>query len=131
MWKYFLPYVGRFLDDIFGFWKGTQASFDTFVEELNEWSNNNGWGMRFVHGAFGKRVAFLDLEIYQNQFQQWHTTLYFKTTDVHAYLLPTSNHPTYIIRSIPLGVAIRIARACSEWVEFQRVRHNLFPQAEV
>jgi len=121
-WKGFLPYFGRFIDDILGFWRGSRASFDTFVEELNQWSLANGWGMEFEPGGFGCKVPFLDLEIYQNVAMVWHTSLYFKTTDVHAYLSPSSNHPSSMINNIPLGVALRIARACSEKEEFMRIR---------
>ena len=122
MWKSFLPYFGRFIDDIFGFWRGSRASFDTFVDELNIWSRDNGWVIQFEVGVFGDRVPFLDLEVYRNDGGEWHTTLYFKSTDVHAYLSPSSNHPSHIVENIPLGVALRILRACSEWHEFARIR---------
>ena len=73
-------------------------------------------------GAFGDRVPFLDVEVYRNSSGVWHTCLYFKSSDVHAYLCPDSNHPSSIIDSIPFGVALRVARACSEFHEFCRVR---------
>ena len=42
------------------------------------------------------------------------TGMYSKSSDTHAYLLPTSCHPTHICKNIPGGVMKRVRRNCSE-----------------
>ena len=80
--------------------------------------------MQFAIGQFGGCVPFLDMEIYRNAAGLWHTRLFYKTTDVHAYLSPESAHQQHVMENIPKGVALRIRRACSEkksFFQFQSV----------
>ena len=60
------------------------------LHPYNVWCANTDWHVQFELAQFGCRVSFLDLEVYRNKFGEWHTELYFKTTDVHAYLSPFS-----------------------------------------
>ena len=85
---------------------------------VNVGSKINGWNVQLEVCQFGGRVAFLDLEVYKND-TDWHTTLFFKSSDVHAYLSPSSEHPARTFAAIPRGVACRVRRACSELVEFR------------
>ena len=39
--------------------------------------------------------------------------MYSKSSDTHAYLMPTSCHPTHVCRDIPKGVIKRVKRNCS------------------
>ena len=66
-------------------------------------------------------MSFLDLEIYKNKNLEFHTRLFFKATDVHAYLAPHSCQPRDITENTPYGVAFRARRACSEMSEFVKV----------
>ena len=117
-WLPCLPHFKRYLDDCFGFWNGTEASFDAFLTCLNTWSADNGWQVQFEVTKFGSPVPFLDVEVYQNV--AWHTRLYFKPTDVHSYLLPFSFHEAHVTGNIPRCVALRIRGICSEKREFRR-----------
>jgi len=133
-WKAHLPFFKRFLDDIFGFWKGSWLLFQRFVAQINRWSHDKGWKIEFEleQCQFGGVVSFLDLDIYKNSAGQWHTKLFCKTSDVHAYLLPTSQHPPHICKHIPFAVAHRVRRACSEDSAFHEMRdlfiNVLFPK---
>ena len=95
-----------------------------FVTCFNTWYAANGWQLQLDTTSiiFGNRVPFLDVEVYKNHRNEWHTTLYFKDTDVHAYLSPSTHHPPHIVTNIPIGVAIRLRRICSEWFEWCKVR---------
>ena len=42
------------------------------------------------------------------------STFYSKPTDSHLYLSPSSCHPKHVFKAIPLGVATRLKRNCSE-----------------
>ena len=112
-----IPYFRRFLDDMFGFWNGSKESFQTFVSTLNAWSRSSGYMVQFKISAFGEPCAFLDVEVFKRD-DLWHTRLYAKPTDVHAYLSPNSWHPEHVFRNIPFGVAIRIRRICSLDLDF-------------
>ena len=116
-WIGYLSLFRRFLDDVFGFWFGSKATFDEFVTSLNSFSTIAGWGIQFDLTGWGKTVNYLDVEVFLYG-NQWHTRLYYKPTDVHAYLDPTSNHPQYVHKNIPLGVAFRIRRLCSIDADF-------------
>ena len=78
--------------------------------------------MQFEIVQFAGHVSFLDLEVYRNLAGEWHTRLFFKTTDVHAYLLPQSAHPEHMIRNIPKSVAKRARRACSETAVYREMK---------
>ena len=42
------------------------------------------------------------------------TQMYSKSSDTHAYLMPTSCHPAHVCRNIPKGVMKRVKRNCTE-----------------
>ena len=84
-WAANLPFFRRFLDDIFGFWNGTAMLFVCFVSHLNSWSKSQGYGIEFEITGFGAPLSFLDMEAYASS-GSWQTRLYYKPTDLHAYL---------------------------------------------
>ena len=73
--------------------------------------------MQFTVGQFGTPVDFLDVTVYWKN--AWHTKLFYKTTDIHAYLHTHSQHPESIFRQIPLGVAKRVRRICSDRSQYR------------
>ena len=116
-WKDRFPFFKRFLDDIFGFANMSSSEFQAFVDLLNNFSTSAGWGIQFAVSAIGSRVPYLDVEVYEKD-GQWHTSLHSKHTNLHAYLHPTSYHPKHIVQNIPMMVAFRIRRICSEDTEY-------------
>ena len=106
-WASVIPFLRRMLDDSFGFF-GDETSTKAMVSSLNSWSIRKGYKVQFVFTGFGKEVNFLDLGIYLNRRSEWHSRVYSKDTDVHAYLHPPSAHPKHIIRSVPRMVALRL-----------------------
>ena len=58
-------------------------------------------------------IVFLDLKILIAG-PMLMTGMYSKPSDTHAYLMPTSCHPTHVCRNIPKGVMKRVKRNCSE-----------------
>ncbi len=112
------PFLKRMLDDLFFFWYGDRASFDSFLAEFNEFTTNVGYKVQLLATGFCKKVQFLDIEVYQDWDSTWQSKIYHKTTDVHAYLAPTSNHPPVCIKNIPYGVALRIKRCCTKQSDF-------------
>ena len=107
-----IPLFRRYIDNVFLFFNGPQEVFEDFLQDLNSWSSSEGWVVQFslpTSFRWKEPVQFLDTELYWNG--GWHTRLFCKETDVHAYLLPTSGHPKHVFLNIPYGVALRIRRA--------------------
>jgi hypothetical protein len=63
--------------------------------------------------SFGCTVPFLDVLVYVKNLT-WHTRLFCKPTDLHAFLHTSSFHPAHVVKNIPFSVALRIRRICSE-----------------
>ena len=76
----------RMLDDVFLFMNGSEEDATRLVSDLNNWSSSNGWVIQFLCTGFGTRVSFLDVEVYKSFEGLWHSTVFCKETDVHAYL---------------------------------------------
>ena len=55
----------RFIDDIFGLWRGTERQFNKFVETLNAVTRQ--YGIEFGDHSFGDSVDFLDVTIYLDE----------------------------------------------------------------
>ena len=51
---------------------------------LNAWSLRTGWDVQFKVSGFGAPLTFLDVELYWRR--AWHSRVYYKPTDVHAYI---------------------------------------------
>ena len=64
------------------------------------------------------KMAFLDTKIIATPISEKQvfitTGIYSKKTDTHQYLNPNSCHPKSKIMSIPIGVADRVRRNCSD-----------------
>ena len=117
-WSNLIPMLGRLLDDIMGFWSGSRSQFETFLTGLNAWSNAKGWNVVFEESGYGAPLDFLDVTLYYHR--GWHTKVYSKPTDVHAYLPYNSAHAKHIVRNIPRIVAVRLRKICSEDEEYHR-----------
>ena len=95
-----------------GFWSGSRVQFEEFLAELNAWSAAGGWNVGFEESGCGAPLDFLDATLYYHG--AWHSKVYSKPTDVHAYLPYDSAHARHIVRNIPNIVAIRLRKLCSE-----------------
>jgi hypothetical protein len=103
--------------DLWGLFNGGKEVFEEFIFSFNTWAATNSWGMKLISCGFGKSVTYLDLTIFEHE-GQWHSKIYCKPTDVHAYLHPSSGHDAKVYRNIPFAVAGRLRRACSRLIDF-------------
>ena len=69
-----------------------------------------------MHGA-----KFLDLFIYLKN-NKLHTKTYSKPCDNHAFLVPSSCHPSHTLRNIPYNTALRIYKNTSELAEYHKCK---------
>ena len=99
----------RFIDVIICFWIGTEEENDSF----DIWLNNLQKQLRFTKERSIIKSIYLDLKLIIKGIYIV-SEMYSKPSDSHAYLLPSSCHPTHICRNIPIGIMKRVKRNCSD-----------------
>jgi len=107
----------RYRDDVYVPWTHGQE----MLEEFHLWLNSRMPGIKFTLKASLEGTEFLDTFIYMKA-GQLHTKPYSKPCDDHAFLVPTSCHPTHTIKNIPYSTALRIFKLTSEHDEYIQAR---------
>ena len=106
----------RFQDDILGIWEHDPSELPTFVEHLN--AQHPKIRLALVQGP---RVPFLDLML---SVDGTRNTLsyepYFKDTDSHLILPPSSHHPRSVFKGLLYGETLRFATHSSSKAAFDR-----------
>ena len=70
-------------------------------------------------------VTFLDINI-SVQDNKLGTSVHYKTTDSHSYLLYSSSHPSHVKDSIPYSQFLRLRRLCSADPDFNSKCDEMF-----
>ena len=99
----------RFVDDVFGIWKGTKEEFEAFVELCNGHEER----IKVTHEVCEEAV-FLDVKVMRGEGGELRTELYVKPTDRTRYLHKESDHPRHVKEGIAKGQMRRLRRICSE-----------------
>ena len=103
----------RFIDDIWGIFRGDESSFKKFNFDINSVHSSIK-----LSGEFSNiEVNFLDVTTYRKNSKVF-SRLFCKPTDSHSYLEFNSCHPPNNKKSIPYSQFLRIRRNCSEWKFF-------------
>ena len=89
----------RFIDDVWGIFRGSKKELDDFISHLNSSHSS----IKFIVEISKEKVTFLDVITYVNN-NKIETTLYIKPTDNHGYLDFSSSHPAHNKTSIPYSV---------------------------
>lgn len=110
------PYVyRRFRDDIFIFSSSHEsAALQPFINGLNS--------MHYrikIEFNIGNELPFLDTLV-SIRGGKLNTSIYYKPTDSHSYLLYTSHHPKATKDAIPYSQFLRLRRICSDDGDFKR-----------
>ena len=108
----------RFIDDIWGIFRGTEEELVSFVDYCNSFHET----IKFMVEFSMKSITFLDVTIYQEE-SRIKLTLFVKPIDSHSYLDFSPCHPQTIKSSIPYLQFLRIRRNCTEWMEF--IKHSI------
>lgn len=104
----FIELFKRFIDDIFGIWKGTERQFRRFVELLNQ--QTKLYGIEFGDFSIGDTVHFLDVTVYINEDGLLQYRLYRKATDSRHYLKKGSFHPNHVFNAVAYSQMMRVTR---------------------
>ena len=113
-----LEFWFRFIDDIWGIFRGTEEELNTFVEYCNSFHETINFTVEYLKNL----IKFLDVTTYQEN--RIKATLFVKPTDSHSYLDFSSCHPQTIKSSIPWSQFLRMRRNCTEWTEISNILHN-------
>ena len=100
----------RFVDDVFGIWKGSMEEFLQFVEICN----SNEDRIKVTYEICEEEAIFLDVKVVRKEGGEVKTELYIKPTDRTRYLHKDSDHPRHVKEGIAKGQARRLRRICSE-----------------
>ena len=114
----------RYIDDIFGIWLHGEESLKEFHLLANSLHEQIKLDLRFSSA----NIEFLDVHVKVNG-DSLVTDVYTKPTDSKAYLHFSSDHPLYMKKAIPSGLAMRARRICSSDHDFllqvQDINKNL------
>ena len=91
----------------------TRDNLDTFLQFVSSFSPS----LKFTWSISETSVNFLELNIYVDS-GRLSTSIYYKETDSHSYLLYSSNHPSKCKDSIPNVQFKRVRRICSNDNDF-------------
>ena len=107
----------RFRDDVYVPWTFGQQN----LERFHDWLNTRIPGIKFTLNSSEHGTEFLDLFIYVKN-GKLHSKQYSKPCDDHAFLVPSSCHPSHTIRNIPYSTALRIYKHTSEPAEYDKAK---------
>ncbi|BFY98099.1 hypothetical protein BsWGS_01139 [Bradybaena similaris] len=110
----------RYIDNGVGV---TQMSLDELNQFIHFFSNFN-LAIKFTSHISTKPANFLDIIVTIN-FPVLTTTVYYKPTDSHNYLLYGSSHPVPCKNAIPYSQLLRLRRLCSDDSDFTDKAHEL------
>ena len=114
-WEYVPILWARFRDDVYVLWQYGQEKLNHF----HDWLNNRIPGIKFTLKSSMHGTEFLDLSIYLKN-NKLHTRTYSKPCDDHAFLVPSSCHPSHTLRNIPYSTALRIYKNTCELAEYHK-----------
>ena len=106
-------YLGRYIDHCVG----TASCSRGELEQLINYVNNFHPALQFTWEISETSVSFLDILVSING-NRLVTSVFYKPTDSHSYLLYSSSHPNHTKRSIPFSQFLRLRRLCSEDEDF-------------
>ena len=115
-------YLGRYIDDCLGTASCSRVELQRFINFVNNFHP----ALQFTWEISETSVSFLDILVSING-NLLSTSVFYKPTHSHSYLLFSSSHPNHTKRSIPFSQFLRLRRICSEDEDFQakslEIRH--------
>ena len=103
----------RYIDDCIGVTTMSQAELDLFVSSMNEFHPS----IKFTHHISRSYVSFLYITVSLSP-SGLKTSIHYKDTDSHSFLLYPSSHPQKCKDSIPFSQLLRLRRICQDDDDF-------------
>ena len=118
--KFFNQYNGpkpelyrRYIDDCVGATSSTREELNQFITAVNSFHP----ALKYTWEISDTSLAFLDIKL-SIEGNCLCTSVHYKPTDSHSYLLYSSSHPSHVKNSIPYSQLLRLRRLCSEDSDF-------------
>ena len=112
----FLPQpelYGRYIDDCIGAISSNREELDQFITSVNSFHP----ALKYTWEISETSLAFLDIKVSISG-NVLCTSVHYKPTDSHSYLLYSSSHPSHVKNSIPYSQYLRLRRLCSDDSDF-------------
>ena len=100
-------------DDCIGATSSSREELDHFITSVNSFHP----ALKYTWEISETSIAFLDIKVSING-NGLSTSVHYKPTDSHSYLLHSSSHPSHVKNSIPFSQFLRLRRLCSDDSDF-------------
>jgi len=104
----------RYIDNCFGATSSTREDLNQFITAVNLFHS----ALKYNWEISNTSLAFLDIKV-SIEGDGLCTSVHYKPTDSHSYLLYSSSHP-HVKNSIPYSQFLRLCRLCSDDSDFSR-----------
>ena len=118
--KFFSNYHGpkpdlykRYIDDFVGATSSSREELNQFINSVNSFHP----ALKYTWEISENSLAFLDIKLSIND-NGLSTSVHYKPTDSHNYLLHSSSHPQHVKNAIPFSQFLRLRRLCSDDTDF-------------
>ena len=104
---------GRYIDDCIGAISSRREKLYHFITSVNSFRP----ALKYTWEISETSLAFLDIKVSISG-NVLSTSVHYKPTDSHSYLLYSSSHPSHVKNSIPYSQFLRLRRLCSDDSDF-------------
>ena len=99
----------RYIDDCVGATSSTREELNQFITAVNSFHP----ALKYTWEISDSSLAFLDIKL-SIEGNGLCTSVQYKPTDSHNYLLYPSSHPSHVKNSVPYPQFLRLRGICSE-----------------
>ena len=110
----------RYIDDCFGATSRSRQELDYFITSVNSFHP----ALKYTCVVSECSIAFLDINVPISG-NQLSTSIHYKPTDSHSYLLHSSSHPAHVKNFIPYSQFLRRRRLCSDNTDFSEKEEEM------
>ena len=110
----------RYIDDGFGFTDMPVEDLSAFISFVSNFHPS----IKFTSIVSASSVSFLDISVSIGPVSL-STSVYYKPTDSHSFLLYSSSHPRSCRDSLPFSQLLRLRRLCQEDSDFLQHAHDM------
>ena len=107
------PNLNSYIDESISATSSTREELTQFITAVNSFHP----ALKYTWEISDTSLAFLDIKI-SIEGNGLCTSVYYKPTDSHSYLLYSSSHPSHVRNSIPFSQFLRLRRLCSDDSDF-------------
>ena len=105
----------RFIDDCVGATSSSREELNLFINSVNSFHP----ALKYTWEISENSLAFLDIKLCIND-NGLSTSVHYKATDSHNYLLHSSSHPQHVKNSIPFSQFPTLRCLCSDDTDFNK-----------